>query len=190
MVADTPSEPEFLENFQVLKYMEVLLEVHRYAASLSKKRMSPPDKWPAKIIQDAVPANLINEIVEHFFPDLRITDFSMIRLRTYILALTLRIPPGLAKTAGPGILATEPSDIYIDLALDHTRGTQLFRELGCKVESAKEAEMQRWGLNKLMKRAKDEGGRSPGKVRVAKLTLPLDFPKVSQGRAPNTKKRY
>ena len=189
LAAENPSDSEFLENFRTLKYIEVLLQVHRYVASLGKRTIPPPEHWPEKTVQDGLLSDVLTGIFEYFFPDLRITDFDLTRLRTYILALTLRIPPGLASTAGAGILATEPSDIYIDLGIEETKGRQWFRELGCKVESAKEPEMKRWGMNKLMKATKTDGKQTSGKVKFAKLTLPLDFPKVSQGRALNAGRR-
>ncbi|RMZ83709.1 hypothetical protein DV738_g889, partial [Chaetothyriales sp. CBS 135597] len=193
------ADKSILETLQTLRYIELLLDVHRHVSRLPQRQRLPhTDQWPEDSIKDGqhIPAHVVKQISMHFFPDSSLTNFALTRLRTFILALTLRIPPGLAISAGPGILAVEPTDVFLDLALDRTQGIRLYRELGCKVESAKEAEITRWRLRVLEKSTKESnagagaaGPSSSKKPVFAKLTLPLDFPKLSQGRALSSRGR-
>ena len=186
---ENPTNKEYELNFQLLKYIEIMLEIHRYAVGLGRHKSIPQvDKWPAKTIQENTPPNILQSITEHFFPESRVDDTCLTRIRTYILALCLHLPPGTAHSAGAGMLAVEPTDIYLDLALKTPDGAHLFKELGCKVEPAKEAELSRWGMKSLAKKQND-GSKIFGKVKFAKLTLPLEFPKVSQGRRPGRGRR-
>ncbi|RMD43128.1 hypothetical protein DV735_g2055, partial [Chaetothyriales sp. CBS 134920] len=199
---EKPGDKPILETLQTLRYIELLLDVHRHVSRLPQRQRLPhTDQWPEDAIKDGhrIPAHVVKQLSIHFFPDSSLTNFALTRLRAFILALTLRIPPGLAISAGPGILAVEPTDVFLDLALDRTQGTRLYRELGCKVESAKEAEVTRWRLRVLEKSTAESnpGGAAAGasgpssskKPVFAKLTLPLDFPKLSQGRALSTRGR-
>ncbi|RMZ86074.1 hypothetical protein DV737_g164, partial [Chaetothyriales sp. CBS 132003] len=194
---EKPSDKSILETLQILRYIEFLLDVHRYVSSLPQKQRLPhADQWPDTAIKDGhhMPANTVKQVAMHFFPDSALTNFSLTRLRTFILALTLRIPPGLAVSAGAGMLAVEPSDVLLDLALDRSTGTRLYRELGCKVESVKEAERTRWRLKVLEESTSQSAAAAGGplstkKPMFAKLMLPLDFPKLSQGRAVSSRGR-
>ncbi|RMZ89913.1 hypothetical protein DV736_g2844, partial [Chaetothyriales sp. CBS 134916] len=195
---ENPSDKSILETLQILRYIEFLLDVHRQVSSLPQnERLPHTDQWPDEAIKEGhrMPAHIVKQVAMHFFPDPRLTNFSLTRLRTFILALTLRIPPGLALSAGACILAVEPSDVLLDLGLGRSQGTHLYRELGCKVESAKEAEITRWRLRELDKNTGESnadaaaGPSSTKKPVFAKLMLPLDFPKLSQGRAVSSRRR-
>ncbi|PLN82026.1 A49-like RNA polymerase I associated factor-domain-containing protein [Aspergillus taichungensis] len=102
-------------------------------------------------------------------------------LHTTICALSLHIPPqperdGGASTQGGNAsneLATDPSDLRDDLRLDNATITQYFRELGCRVDKPRESEFAKWGI---------KGGKAEAAARrVARLKIPVEFPKVSRG---------
>ncbi|TPR10825.1 sodium/hydrogen exchanger 3 [Aspergillus niger] len=102
-------------------------------------------------------------------------------LHTTICALSLHIPPQPSKDGGnssaggnaPNELATDPSDLRDDLRLDNVAITQYFRELGCRVDKPRESEFAKWGI---------KGGKAEAAARrVARLKIPVEFPKVSRG---------
>jgi DNA-directed RNA polymerase I subunit RPA49 len=172
---------------QLLRYIELLLVLHKHLASLPpNKRIPDTTKWPEKVLKSFPPASdtLVPGLVAHFFPEGTPRQRPMTFLRATILALTLHIPPP-SLNPGENLLITEPTDVSLDLALEQKDATSLFKELGCKLKPATEIELTRWGLSKLGK-ARDENGKEIPlpKPRFARLSVPLDFPKVSQGRSP------
>ncbi|KAJ5518871.1 hypothetical protein N7453_001293 [Penicillium expansum] len=106
-------------------------------------------------------------------------DFTL--LHTTICALSLHIPPQPARDGGssslggnaPNELATDPSDLRDDLRLDPNTIHQYFRELGCRIDKPRETEFAKWNI---------KGGRAEAHARrVARLRVPVEFPKVSRG---------
>ncbi|KAL3476123.1 A49-like RNA polymerase I associated factor-domain-containing protein [Aspergillus californicus] len=102
-------------------------------------------------------------------------------LHTSICALSLHIPPYPAKDGiptpnggnTPNELATDPSDLRDDLQLENAGILQYFRELGCRVDKPRETEFEKWGVT---------GGKAEAATkRVARLKIPVEFPKVSRG---------
>ncbi|KAL3465789.1 A49-like RNA polymerase I associated factor-domain-containing protein [Aspergillus heterothallicus] len=102
-------------------------------------------------------------------------------LQTTICALSLHIPPmpvrdGVPTPNGgnsPNEMATDPSDLRDDLQLENHIILQFFRELGCRVDKPRDTEFEKWGV---------AGGKSEAATRrIARLKLPLEFPKVSRG---------
>lgn len=89
-------------------------------------------------------------------------------------------------------MISEPTDIELDLGMDRKETTHLLRELGCKVDTATEAELVRWGLIRLAGKKTDENGKqvSLPKPKFARLRFPLQFPKLSQGQNSSPAKRH
>ena len=181
-----PDDEDYLRHLQVLRYIYLLLEFHKFAARHSPKKTMPfPDQWTEDTISDTIASPTQRALFKHFFPERKSSRFSLILLRTTILALTLHIPPPSFIT-GKDALVTEPTDISLDMGVDKAEVIKLYRELGCKVDSATDTQLERWGLLKLYTQPKvDEDGKAikVAKPRFAKLTFPLAFVKVSQGRA-------
>lgn len=69
---------------------------------------------------------------------------------------------------------TDPTDIRNDLQVDTSRLNTLFRELGCQVGPPTEMDKKKLG----MKENPAVDGVPPARRQVAKLTLPLSFPKM------------
>ncbi|EYE93436.1 DNA-directed RNA polymerase I subunit RPA49 [Aspergillus ruber CBS 135680] len=132
--------------------------------------------------ENTLPDPVIDAIRRRFVPQgshLSKNDITL--LHTTVCALSLHIPPQPAKDGGSSAqggnsaneLATDPSDLRDDLRLDNTVITQYFRELGCRVDKPRETEFAKWGI---------KGGKAEAAARrVARLKVPVEFPKVSRG---------
>ncbi|KAI1612224.1 DNA-directed RNA polymerase I subunit A49 [Exophiala viscosa] len=186
---DNPADKTYLTNLQILRYIQLLLEIHTYIARLPHRRPIPdPEKWPAKTTSDAsLSTTFLSKLISHFFPTSQPTQQAKTLLITTILALTLHIPPPKFH-AGQDLpaLITEPTDISLDLALQPAEVNKYYRELGCKMDSLTEGELTRYGWEKAGKARKvvDATGKevSLPKPKFAKLRFPIEFPKVSSGR--------
>lgn len=118
-----------------------------------------------------LPDSFLDALRRKFVPQryfLSKTDVTF--LHTTICALSLHIPPEAGFSHNE--LATDPADLRDDLGLEFHTIQQYFRELGCKVEKPRESEFAKWGV-----RSKVEAGAR----RIAKLRVPVEFPKVSRG---------
>lgn len=183
MASETQTHARIMRQIQLLRYLDLLLQIHRYLASQRQhKRFLPPARWPEKTIESDLEMSTIKSVLDHIFPEHRLSTSTMTLLRTTILAITLQIPPA-GRTPDLNTLIAEPTDIARDLALDRDQVIKWYRELGCRMGPLNDTEMSAYGLDKL-RGALDENDEPVNykKVRFAKLKLPLDFPKVSQGR--------
>jgi DNA-directed RNA polymerase I subunit RPA49 len=171
-----PENNDVHNTMQILRYLLVLIELARQLPTFrSDKRLPPPEKWTLWF-SGSIPQSLLQKIIQKFCPNgMGPSQYNMTLLRTTILALTLHIPPpsGNSET---GILATQPYDIQQDLNLNPEDVRKLYRELGCRWESATDVELERWGLKKL-KKTKE----MPQAPKFAKLRFPVEFPKPSRG---------
>ena len=145
----------------------------------SKKKPAPPATTGTRTVPDSI----INAICGRFVPNggSNLSKNDVILLHTTLCALSLHIPPLPAADGGsssqggnsPNELATDPSDLRDDLRLGNTTILQYFRELGCRVDKPREAEFAKWGI---------KGGKAEAaSKRVARLRIPLQFPKMSRG---------
>ncbi|EXJ62637.1 hypothetical protein A1O7_03075 [Cladophialophora yegresii CBS 114405] len=185
-----PENIEILQKLQLLRYIQHLAEIHKYVSHQNSRRPLPPvEKWPHGTTSDTALSTAFKaRLVSHFFPSRTPTVFAKTLLTSTILALTLHIPPP-KWTPGdtPSMLFTEPSEITLDLALPAAEINKLYRELGCKLESMTDAELNKYGWNKIArppKKVDEETGQvvKLPKPKFAKLRFPIDFPKVSAGR--------
>ncbi|EAS30577.3 DNA-directed RNA polymerase I subunit RPA49 [Coccidioides immitis RS] len=94
-------------------------------------------------------------------------------LLTTICALTLHIPPASGAPHAPNELATDPADLRDDLSLENQTALQYFKELGCRIDKPRESEYAKWGIKK--------GKTEAAMKRIARLRIPVEFPKVSRG---------
>ena len=185
----SPTDETLLRNLQLLRYILLLIEIHSYISRLPSRRpIPPPEKWPAKTTSDSsLSTAFLGKLIARFLPTGQPTNQAKTLLTTTILALTLHIPPPRFHH-GSKILITEPTDIALDLALQPTEVSKLFRELGCKIESVSDGDLRAWGLEKVIGKAgrkiTDADGKEIAlpKPKFAKLLFPVEFPKVSAGR--------
>ncbi|KAL4928707.1 DNA-directed RNA polymerase I subunit RPA49 [Aspergillus undulatus] len=186
-------------HLQILRFMLVLLEfartlrggkpgrgakklpgrddLRRILSGGSKSATSDSDNSS----QSTLPDPLIDAIRRKHAPNgSTITKNDITLLHTTICALSLHIPPQPVKDGVPtpnggntaNEIATNPSDLRDDLQIDNADIVQYFRELGCKVDKPRESEFEKFGVT---------GGKAEAAtMRVARLKLPVEFPKVSR----------
>ncbi|KAI5299230.1 hypothetical protein KEM56_003408, partial [Ascosphaera pollenicola] len=120
-----------------------------------------------------IPESVLDALRRRFVPQgttMAKTDVTL--LHTTICALSLHIPPTAKGFPIVSELSTDPADLRDDLRLDANVTQQYFRELGCRVDKPRESEYVLWGV-----KTKAEGNAR----RIARLRLPLEFPKLSRG---------
>lgn len=185
-------------HLQVLRFILLLLEFARClrpskdsrSAGPGSKRL-PPREDLRRILSSttgskddvaAADAQLADSVIDavrrRFAPSGAVLSKAEVTfLHTTICALSLHIPPQPGKDGHGGNaaneLATDPSDLRDDLRLDNPTITQYFRELGCRVDKPRETEFAKWNV---------KGGRAEAAARrVARLRVPVEFPKMSRG---------
>lgn len=180
--SETQTLERITQQIQLLRYLEMLIQIHHHLASLKRgRRIPPPHQWPEKVISTDFDTSIVVDILNRLFPDNNKSTFALTLLQTTILAITLHIPPA-GRTPDNNTLVAEPTDIGRDLSLERDELAKLYRELGCRMQPLTDTEMSVFGL-KMLKGAVDANGEPVNfkKVKFAKLRFPLDFPKLSQG---------
>lgn len=147
----------------------------------STSKNTPAANTTSETTSETLPDPVIDSTRRTFAPHgttLAKNDLTL--LHTTICALTLHIPPTPTKDGGSSTqggnsaneLATDPSDLRDDLRLDNNVILQYFRELGCRVDKPRETEFAKWGI---------KGGKAEANARrVARLRVPVEFPRVSR----------
>lgn len=186
LIADPSLTQKYTQQLQLLRYIELLTQVHVFTSKHDRRRRMPWfDEWPPGTISGNIPTQVLREIMKHHFPDNTATTHAMTLLKTTIMALTLHVLPPSGKTGGTSgaghgsQLVMEPTDVQMDLAIDVAEARKLYHELGCVVKPASEKDLNLWGYARLAK--KSAKGNVP-RPHFAVLKFPLSFPKVSSGR--------
>lgn len=196
-------------QLQILRLIQLLLELTRSLKGMSRdkgagpgsKRLPPRDELrrilsstsgaapkagkdeeTSESSADLVPDSVVDAVRRRFAPTGgMLTKHNVTLLHTTICALALHIPPQPAKDGGssslggnsPNELATDPSDLRDDLRVDSSTIQQYFRELGCRIDRPKDSEFGKWNI---------KGGKAEAHARrIARLRIPVEFPKVSRG---------
>ncbi|KAI9040250.1 DNA-directed RNA polymerase I subunit RPA49 [Aspergillus affinis] len=157
-------------------------DLRRILSSSTGASSNDPSKSSSTSSGETIPDSIIDAVRRKFAPQgssLSKNDLTL--LHTTICALSLHIPPQPAKDGGsssqggnsPNELATDPSDLRDDLRVDSPTIMQYFRELGCRVDKPRETEFAKWNI---------KGGKAEAAARrVARLKVPVEFPRVSRG---------
>ncbi|PGH23438.1 hypothetical protein AJ80_02548 [Polytolypa hystricis UAMH7299] len=176
-------------TIQLLRYIWILIEFSRCLKSAGRGSNSAgpgsrklPARDELRTVLSAtlgttgkaalLPDSFLDSLRRKFAPQgsfLSKTDITF--LHTTICALTLHIPPAAGNNTATE-LATDPSDLRDDLRLENKDALQYFRELGCRVDKIRESEFVKWGV-----KTKAEAAAK----RVARLRLPVEFPRLSRG---------
>jgi DNA-directed RNA polymerase I subunit RPA49 len=152
-----------IQRLKALRYLTLLLEFYSALANAGKAGKKVPKKeilskrlghWPEALV-DSVRRRFANQNNE-------LPKWHLDNLCTHICALSLLVDGWSTSTA----------DLKDDLRLENKVIGQYFAELGCRLGSPTEKERAVWGLNKAV----------AATVKVARLKLPLEFPKVRAGR--------
>lgn len=166
-------------QLRLLKYISILIAYHS-----ALKRQGRTFKLPQRSdLKSAMPENTPDSLLDNLRRTFvtggagALTPQDLTLLHTTICALTLHIPPALGN--GPNELATDIADIRDDLRLDADAAQKYFRELGCRVDKPREAEAEKWGVGK--KGAVKSNKAVLASMRIARLRLPLEFPKIGRG---------
>jgi DNA-directed RNA polymerase I subunit RPA49 len=155
-------ERDDIPRLKALGYIYCLLDFHAALATAGKGK-----KVPKKEVMDRKmapwPEALVSNI-RHRFADQSndFPQFYLQRLYTHICALALYIDG----------FATDTRDLREDLKLEQREIVQYFRELGCKILAPTDKERSERDIKKA----------EASTIKMAKLKLPLDFPKVRTGR--------
>lgn len=187
------------QNLRLLRFIQILIEFSRCLkparagpdnkAGPGSKKLPPREDLrrilstsPKTATDDGTDNQSgTNYLSDHFVDSLRrcfapqgsfLSRTDIILLHTTICALTLHIPPTANGFPSPSELATDPADLRDDLRLDSPVVQQYFRELGCVVDKPRDSEFSVWGV-----KTKSEAAAK----RIARLRLPLKFPKLSRG---------
>ncbi|KAK2847633.1 hypothetical protein FQN49_005694 [Arthroderma sp. PD_2] len=178
---------------QLLRFILILIELSRSLKRSSGGGRGPDSKKlpPREELRQTLSAATDSEttvtptITDPFLDSIRrkfvpqgsfLSRNDITLLHTTICALSLHIPPSSGKMGGSSLneLATDPSDLRDDLRLENDTILKYFRELGCKVDKPRETEFAKWSI---------KGGKAEAaSKRIARLKIPVEFPKVSRGR--------
>nr|POE65088.1 dna-directed rna polymerase i subunit rpa49 [Quercus suber] len=151
------------QRLKALGYLAVLLDFNSALQSAGRTGKKVPKKdilkqklahWPMELV-DSIRRRFANHMNE-------LPKWHLENLYTHMCALSLFVD-------GYTTVTTELRD---DLGLDNKQITQYFQELGCKVGPLSEKEREARKFTKAQAAA----------TRVAKLKLPLEFPKVRSGK--------
>lgn len=181
------------QNLRLLRYLLILIEFSRMVSarggSSTGRKVMPTAMLLPKFSNPKPSQGLIEGIRRRFVPsDGTVRAFETQLLHTTICALTLHLPASRVLDKTVFHWSTEPSAIRDDLAVDDRTIRQYFRELGCRLAIPTDAEAQAFNIKKRSKKEAEASGdalTAKGRdIRIAKLVMPLQFPKRSAGR-PN-----
>ncbi|KAL2068107.1 hypothetical protein VTL71DRAFT_16205 [Oculimacula yallundae] len=150
-----------VEKLKILRYMLLLMQVLDASRLNRGVRMLPKRDELKKFLED-MPETVLESIKRKFTEGGTITSFNTDLIRTHLCALACIVDNFEVHTF----------DLQEDLKLDTKEMSQYFMEIGAKIAVLPEADRKKLGLEK----------SAAAQRKVAKLKLPLDFPKVSFGR--------
>lgn len=150
-------------KLKALKYLTLLLEFHD-ALSRGKSGRKVPKSEILKKKLSAWPSQLVDSVRRRFTNDSgqELGKWHMDNLYTHMCALSLYVDGWVTAT----------TDLKDDLKMEQREISQYFSELGCKVGAPTEAD----------KHSKNITKAQASVTRMAKLKLPLEFPKPRAGR--------
>ncbi|KAK3717773.1 DNA-directed RNA polymerase I subunit rpa49 [Vermiconidia calcicola] len=150
-------------RLKALRYLTLLLEFHDALQNAGKAGKKVPKKDVLDRKLGSWPAALVSSVRQRFSnPSNELPKWHLQNFHTHMCALSLFVDGW----------TTDTTHLKDDLKLETKEIGQYFRELGCKVGPPTEAERERMGIKKGMAAA----------TKIAKLKLPLDFPKARVGR--------
>lgn len=146
-----------VDKLKALRYLNLLLDFNAAlgAAGRAGKKVPKKDVLSQKLAD--YPEGLVDSVRRRFSENNELNKWHQDYLYTHICALSLYIDH----------YVTDISNIKDDLRLENKQVGQYFHELGCRVGPPTEKERETRGMSKAQAAA----------TRIAKLKLPLDFPK-------------
>jgi DNA-directed RNA polymerase I subunit RPA49 len=151
-----------VEKLKILRYMLLALEILRVSKPKGKSYMLPRRDELKTLVGD-MPEAVLESFKRKFSDSGFISKFKFDLLTTHLCAMACLVDN----------YEVDVWDLKNDLKLEIRPMAQYFHEIGCKVGTFPEAERKRLGMEKA----------AAAQRRIAKLKLPLDFPKVAFARA-------
>jgi DNA-directed RNA polymerase I subunit RPA49 len=150
------------DRLKALRYLNLLLLFHEALGGGRVKKVPPKDKLKEKFSD--YPMSLVDSVRRRFTNDSgnELGKFQLDKLYTHICALSLFVDNW----------STHITDLKNDLKMDTAVLAKYYQELGCVVRAPSEPERAKMKITKEAAKAS----------RIAKLRLPLQFPKVSRRR--------
>lgn len=152
---------ENVEKIKMLRYLNLLLSLHSASRQQRSNKVLPKRDEIMTILED-IPEAVFESIKRKFANGFEMSKFQVDLMITHICALAC-------------IIDNYEVDTWLlkeDLKLETKQISQYFNEIGAKIVSLGEVERRKQGLEKA----------AAAQHKVAKLKLPLEFPKVSFGR--------
>ncbi|KAG9830789.1 RNA polymerase I associated factor, A49-like protein, partial [Aureobasidium melanogenum] len=148
-----------VQRLKALKYLMLLIEFNLALKPAGKAGKKVPQKDQLRSKLQDWPETLIESVRRRFSDNNELNKWHMDNLVTHMAAIALFIDGYKLDT----------HDLREDLRLENKQMSQYFMELGCKVNNPTEKEQADFKIpNKAV----------AAQRRVAKLKIPLDFPKV------------
>ncbi|KAG9512046.1 RNA polymerase I associated factor, A49-like protein, partial [Aureobasidium melanogenum] len=148
-----------VQRLKALKYLMLLIEFNLALKPAGKAGKKVPQKDQLRSKLQDWPETLIESVRRRFSDNNELNKWHMDNLTTHMAAIALFIDGYKLDT----------HDLREDLRLENKQMSQYFMELGCKVNNPTEREQADFKIpNKAV----------AAQRRVAKLKIPLDFPKV------------
>ena len=156
-------EREDVLRLKALSYLHLLLDFHDALQTGGKDGKKVPKKETLASKLSPYPQQLIDSVRVRFSDSANaLPKWHLQNLYTHICALSLYVDGWVTHT----------TDLKDDLKLEQKEMQQYYRELGCKVGPPTEKEQQQFKIKKAEASVR----------RIAKLKLPLEFPKARAGR--------
>ena len=150
-------------RLKALRYLNLLLQFHDALQNASRSGKKVPKKDVLQQKLSSWPEPLVDSVRRRFAnAQNELPKWHMDNLYTHMCALNLYVDGW----------TTNISDLRDDVKMENKEILPYFRELGCKISALTETERERLGLKKAQ----------ASTTKMAKLRLPLDFPKARSGR--------
>lgn len=150
-----------VEKLKILRYMLLMLEVIN-ACRVMKSIRSLPRREELKQLLGDMPEAVLENIKRRFASGNEISKYNFDLMITHLCAMACLVEN----------FEVDTFDLKEDLKLENKEMSQYFMEIGAKIAVLGDAERKRLGLEKA----------AAAQRKVAKLKLPLEFPKISFGR--------
>lgn len=154
-------EAKNVEKLRILRYMLLLLEILK-ASKSSKYGLILPKQSDLKAMTSDVSSTVVESVRRKFSEAGLMNKFKQDLLITHICAMACLVDN----------FSVDTFDLQEDLRLETKQTAQYFREIGAKVGQYTDAEQKKKKMTKA----------EASQHRIARLKLPLDFPKVGVGR--------
>jgi DNA-directed RNA polymerase I subunit RPA49 len=152
------------EKLRILRYLLLLIEIHKGSIAKFGRGKMLPKRDDMKKIAGGMPEPVVESARRQFSSDGYVSKYQSDLLTTHICALACLVDN----------YTVDMYDLQLDLRMELKPMSQFFHEIGAKTTALPEGYRKELGL--------DKAGAAQRKL--ARLKLPLDFPKIPFARAP------